>query len=144
MNSFLVSVIIPNWNGARYLPTCLDSLRRQTYPHFEVIVADNASTDESVALIERDYPEVILVQLPTNRGFAGAVNAGIRRAQGQIVALLNNDTETDPNWLAEIVRAFAEHPHVGLVASKMLLFDRRNVFHTAGDFYRVDGVPGNR
>ena len=140
----LACVIIPNWNGARYLPTCLDSLRRQTYPNFEVIVADNASTDESVVLIERDYPEVVLVRLPTNQGFAGAVNAGIRRSQGQIVVLLNNDTEADPNWLAEIVRAFTEHSNVGLVASKMLLFDRRNVFHTAGDFYRVDGIPGNR
>jgi GT2 family glycosyltransferase len=140
----LASVIIPNWNGALYLPTCLDSLRRQTYPNFEVIVTDNASTDDSAALIERDYPEVILIRLPTNRGFAGAVNAGIRRARGQIVVLLNNDTEADPNWLAEIARAFAEHPTVGLVASKMLLFDRRKVFHTAGDFYRVDGIPGNR
>ena len=140
----LASVIIPNWNGARYLPICLDSLRRQTYPNFEVIVADNASTDESIALIERNYPEVILVGLPTNRGFAGAVNAGIRHSRGQIVVLLNNDTEADPNWLAEIARVLAEHPTVGLVASKMLLFDRRNVFHTAGDFYRVDGIPGNR
>ncbi len=58
-----VSVIIPNWNGARYLVTCLDSLRRQTYTDFETIVVDNASQDESVALIERDYPEVRLIRL---------------------------------------------------------------------------------
>ncbi len=140
----LISVIIPNWNGGHHLPTCLDALRRQTYPRVEVLVVDNASTDGSPALLARDYPEVRLVQLAENRGFAGACNAGIRASSGPIVALLNNDTEADPRWLAEIASAFARHPEVGIVASKMLLFDQRHVFHTAGDLYGVDGVPINR
>jgi GT2 family glycosyltransferase len=140
----MISVIIPNWNGARYLPTCLDSLRRQTYADCETIVVDNASTDESVALMARDYPEVRLLQLPTNRGLTGGVNAGIAVAKGEIIALLNNDTEADPRWLAELSRALAAHPEAGMAASKMLLFDRRDVIHSAGDFYRTDGVPGNR
>src|SRR5690606_32555056 len=55
-----------------------------------------------------------------------------------------NDTEVDPSWLHEIWRTFAQNPQVGSVASKMLLFDQRDTFHTAGDFYRVDGIPGNR
>ncbi len=139
-----VSVIIPNWNGAHHLPTCLEALRRQTFRDFEVIVVDNASTDESRELLARDFPEVRIIALPENRGFAGACNAGIRAARGEIVVLLNNDTEADPGWLAAVVDAFERHPEVGIVASKMLLFDRRDVFHTAGDFYRVDGVPGNR
>lgn len=140
----LVSIIIPNWNGARHLPTCLEALRRQTYGHFEIIVADNASTDGSQELLRQAYPEVHLIALPENRGFTGACNAGLRAARGDILVLLNNDTEADPHWLAAIVEAFERHPEVGLVASKMLLFDRRTVFHTAGDFYRVDGLPGNR
>lgn len=140
----LVSVIIPNWNGAQHLPTCLDSLRHQTYPHIEVIVADNGSTDGSLELLARDYPDVQGLALEENRGFAGACNAGMRVARGNLVALLNNDTETDLHWVAEIVAAFQRHPEAGLVASKMLLFDRRDTFHTAGDFYRVDGIPGNR
>ena len=61
-HSPLLSIIIPNWNGARHLPTCLDSLRRQTYPNLEVILVDNASADRSVALVRHDYPEVVLVQ----------------------------------------------------------------------------------
>jgi GT2 family glycosyltransferase len=140
----LVSIVIPNWNGAHHLTTCLDSLRAQTHPHVEVIVADNGSTDGSLKLLARDYPEVRVLALGENRGFTGACNAGVRAARGAFVALLNNDTEADARWIEEIVAAFERHPEAGLVASKMLLFDRRATFHTAGDFYRVDGLPGNQ
>lgn len=144
MNPPWVSVIIPNWNGAVHLPTCLESLRRQTWRSLEVIVVDNGSVDGSLDLLAREYPEVRVLALGANRGFAGAVNAGIRAARGEFIVLLNNDTEADPHWLEEVVAAFERHPEAGLVASKMLLFDRRDVFHTAGDYYRVDGRPGNR
>ena len=142
--SISVSVIIPNWNGAAHLPTCLDSLRAQTYPGAEVIIVDNASVDGSQTLIAERYPEVTLIPLPENRGFTGACNAGLQAAGGDILILLNNDTEVDPAWIAEVVGAFERHPEAGMVASKMLLFDRRDIFHTTGDFYRVDGIPGNR
>jgi len=140
----LVSVIIPNWNGLKYLLVCLQALRAQTYPRLEVIVADNASTDGSQAFVAAHYPEVRLVELSENRGFAGACNAGIQAAQGDIVILLNNDTEAAPDWVSEVVAAFERHPEAGSVASKMLLYDRRDTLHTAGDFYRLDGIPGNR
>jgi GT2 family glycosyltransferase len=139
-----VSVIIPNWNGSRLLPTCLDSLKRQTYPDFEIIVVDNASTDDSRELISRNYPGVQVISLDSNRGFAGGVNAGIRAGRGKIVVLLNNDTEAEPAWLGELVGALQADAHVGMAASKLRLFDERDKLHSAGDFYRVDGVPGNR
>jgi GT2 family glycosyltransferase len=109
-----------------------------------VIVVDNGSTDESLTLLAQCYPEVVTVALGRNLGFAGACNAGIRASRGQFVVLLNNDTETDSHWLAEVVAAFGRHPTAGIIASKMLLFDRREVFHAAGDFYRRNGIPGNR
>ena len=140
----LISIIIVNWNGAQHLPACLNALRAQTYREFEVIVADNASRDESRQLLARDYAEVKVVALPENRGFTGGNNAGIRAARGEFVILLNNDTEVDPHWLEEISTTFQRHPEAGIVASKMKLFDRRDTFHTAGDFYRLDGIPGNR
>jgi GT2 family glycosyltransferase len=140
----LASIIIVNWNGAAHLPVCLDALRAQTFRNFEVIVADNASHDDSLELLARDYPEVNVVALSRNLGFTGGNNAGIRAARGEIIILLNNDTEVDPHWLEEVVAAFKRHPEAGLVASKMKLFDRRDTFHTAGDFYRLDGIPGNR
>ncbi|TET51232.1 MAG: glycosyltransferase family 2 protein, partial [Anaerolineales bacterium] len=104
----------------------------------------NASRDDSLDLVRREYSEVRVLSLAENRGFAGACNAGINAAMGAIVALLNNDTEADPRWLEEVVAAFDHHSDAGLVASKMLLFDRRDTFHTAGDLYGVNGVPGNR
>ena len=140
----LISVIIPNWNGASYLPTCLDSLLRQSYPNFEVMVVDNGSTDGSLELLERDYPEVKVVALLENRGFAGGVNAGIREVQGEILAVFNNDAEADPRWLEELAKALARHPEAGMATPKVLLLDERDVINSAGDFYGVDGVPGNR
>lgn len=140
----LVSVVIPNWNGAAHLPTCLNALRQQTYAHVEVIVADNASQDGSPALIREQYPEVRLIALPENRGFTGACNAAMQAARGEIIILLNNDTEAAPDWIEQVVAAFERHPQAGMVASKMLLFERRDILHTAGDFYRVDGRAGNR
>lgn len=138
------SVIIPNWNGAAHLPACLAALRSQTCAGLEVIVVDNASTDASRQLLARDFPEVKLIPLDQNHGFTGACNAGLRVGQGQVLILLNNDTEAAPNWLEELLAAFARHDQAGSVASKMLLFDRRNILHAAGDLFRVDGTPGNR
>lgn len=139
-----VSIIIPHWNGLRFLETCLSALQEQTYSDIEVILADNASVDGSQAYTREHFPNVLIEQLPVNRGFTGACNAGMRVASGEYIVLLNNDTEVAPNWVAEIVAAFDRHPEAGIVASKMLLFDQRDHFHTAGDFYRVDGRPGNR
>ncbi|PJF44833.1 MAG: glycosyltransferase family 2 protein [Phototrophicales bacterium] len=139
-----VSIVIPHWNAKPLLHTCLTALRNQTYSDIEIIVADNASTDGSQAYIREHFPEVIIEQLPTNRGFTGACNAGIRVSSGEYIALLNNDTEVEPTWVAELVSAFERHPEAGFLASKMLLFDQRDHFHTAGDYYRVDGRPGNR
>ncbi len=142
----MLSIIIPNWNGLRLqlLPACLAALRLQTWRDFEILVVDNASTDDSCAWLAREYPEVRVLALESNRGFAPAVNAGIRAARGETVVLLNNDTEADPAWLAEIACALEQNPRAGMAACKLRLFDRRDHLHSAGDFYRVDGIPGNR
>ena len=138
-----VSVVIPNWNGARLLPACLDALAAQTHVPLEVILVDGASTDDSVALVRARYPWVRLLELPRNRGFAGNANAGIRAARGAIIALLNNDAEAEPGWLAALVTGF-DAPDVGACTSKILLYDCRDVLNAAGDVYYRDGTPGNR
>lgn len=138
------SVIIPNWNGLRYLRPCLDSLARQTYRDAEVIVVDNASRDESVAVTRRDYPWVRVLALAENRGYAGGCNAGMAEAQGEILVLLNNDTEAEPGWLEALVAALDAHPEVGLAASRIMLYDRRDTLHSAGDLYRLDGTADSR
>ncbi len=142
----MLSVVIPNWNGLQLnlLPTCLKSLLQQTFRDFETILVDDASTDGSPGFVSQLYPQVRLIESKMNRGFAASANEGIRAARGEMVVLLNNDTEADPDWLAQIALALKQHPDAGMIACKLRLFDRRNYLHSAGDFYRVDGVPGNR
>jgi GT2 family glycosyltransferase len=139
-----ISVVIPNWNGLRFLDECLSTLAAQTHPDVETIVVDNASADGSATHVRGHYPGVRVVELASNRGFTGACNAGIGAATGAIVALLNNDTAVDPGWAAAVQRAFDGHPEIGIVASRMMLYSDRDRFHTAGDLFTVDGQALNR
>lgn len=140
----MIDVIIPNYNGAELLPTCLNALREQTRRDFCVTVVDDGSTDDSVSLLATDYPEIQVLALPENRGLAAAVNAAIRATSNEIVVLLNNDTEADPRWLDALVGTLQRYPSYAFAASKLLLFDRREYLHSAGDFYRVNGIPDSR
>lgn len=140
----MINIIIPNYNGAALLPTCLDSLRAQTRRDFEITIVDDGSSDDSLALLATRYPEVHVLALPHNRGLAAAVNAALCATSGAMVVLLNNDTEAHPRWLEQLVGTLERYPAYAFAASKLLLFDRRDHIHSAGDFYRVDGVPGNR
>ena len=140
----MFSIIIPNWNGAKFLPDCLRSLRRQTFDDFETIVVDNGSEDESLEIVRKEFPEVRVLPLDRNYGFAAACNRGAEEARGDVLVLLNNDTEADPEWLEEIERTLQEHPEAGSIASKILLFDKRNVIHSTGDMMGRDGIPINR
>ena len=139
-----IAVVIPAWNGITLLPPCLDSLRAQTYRQFGVWVVDNASTDETAAMVRRDYPEVQLITLERNLGYTGATNVGIARSAGMWVAILNQDIVVDPHWLEGIAATAAAHPQAGAIACKIMLYDRRDHFHSAGDEYGVDGIPVNR
>ncbi|MBN1660806.1 MAG: glycosyltransferase family 2 protein [Anaerolineae bacterium] len=140
----LASIVIPTYNGAHHLPVCLDALRAQVYPDVEVLLVDNGSTDGTQDLVGERYPEVRLLEMGSNLGLTGANNAGFRAARGDVLISLNNDTEADPGFVAALVDALRAQPEAGIAAAKMLLFDRRDVLHSAGDGYRVDGLPFNR
>lgn len=139
-----VSVVIPTFNGTHLLPRCLDAVALQTRPPDQTIVVDDASTDGTLALLSEQYPWVQCVVRRRNGGFAVAVNSGIQAATGEIVVLLNNDTEAERGWLAALVAPLEEGEEIGFCASKLLLFDRRDHLHSAGDGYSVGGVPVNR
>lgn len=136
-----VSVIIPNWNTLKFLGPCLTSLREQTFQDFETILVDSGSTDDSLPFVAGNFPEVRILALGENRGFSGAVNAGIRASEAEFVVLLNNDTEQDPAWLAELARAAENHPEAGSFASKLLDFHDRDTLDGAGDALRKSGLP---
>lgn len=140
----LVSVIIPHWNGIQHLQSCLSALEAQSFRAFEVILVDNGSSDGSQSFVRDAFPWVRLLELGRNLGFTGACNAGYRVSRGQYIALLNNDTEADARWLETLVDGFQRYPRAGILASKLRLFDRRDHLHAAGDYYRIDGIPGNR
>ena len=136
-----LTVVIPNWNGERFLSTCLGSLRRQSFEDFETVLVDNGSTDASVAFVGRNFPEVRVLPLGENTGFSVAVNAGIKASRAEYVALLNNDTEVDPDWLEALVRAADSYPGAGSFASKLVDFDDRHILDGAGDVLRRSGLP---
>jgi GT2 family glycosyltransferase len=127
-----VSVILVNWNGKHFLETCLTALRRQTFRDFETILVDNGSEDGSAIYVRANFPEVNLVALSDNRGFCGGNIAGYEQARGQVIVLLNNDTEADEHWLGEIHKASQDFPRAGSFASKMLFFDDRKRIDNCG------------
>jgi GT2 family glycosyltransferase len=137
-------VIIPNWNGARHLPDCLNALRLQTFRDFDVILIDNGSTDNSLKLLAQEYPEVKVIALASNRGYAGGCNVGLKAAASEVLVLLNNDTEVTPTWLQELLAALDQHPEAGMATPKVLLWDDRTRLHTTGDYVRTNGIPDSR
>jgi GT2 family glycosyltransferase len=138
------SVVIPNYNGQRHLSGLFAALEKQTFTDFEVILADDASSDGSVAYAEDAHPGVRVLTNRHNLGFAVNANAAVDAALGRVIVLLNNDTEPDPAWLAELAKTICQHPDAAIVASKLLLFDQRDRLHTTGDLMGVDGIPRNR
>lgn len=105
-----VSLIVLNWNGLRYLPGCFGSLCRQTYRHCEIIMVDNGSNDGSVEYVRGHFPEIRIIQNGRNLGFAAGNNVGIQQARGELIGLVNNDTEAASTWLEELVRAICTFP----------------------------------
>jgi GT2 family glycosyltransferase len=124
MTNHNVSVIIPAWNGAQELPACLDALLAQTHDKThggcEILVVDNASVDGSGDLVAARYPQVRLIRNARNLGFAGGCNVGLELAQGEVLVLLNQDTEVHPGWLAALVTVLDADPTIGIAGSKAL------------------------
>ena len=112
-----VSVIIPTWNRAELIHSVLRNLAEQTRRPDQILVVDNGSTDDTAALAERLGAE--LIRFPENRGFAPAINAGIQRARGNWVLILNNDVSLQPDWL-EVLLATAEREGAAFASGKLL------------------------
>ena len=119
-----VSVIILNYNGAHFLPACLDALDSQTYPNgrFEVIVSDNGSSDNSLHLLKESYPWVRVLENGKNLGFASGNNVAIKRAKGEYKILLTNDTAPLDEWLEALVKTARSHPGAGMVTGHLQMF----------------------
>jgi GT2 family glycosyltransferase len=130
-----VTALLVNWNGLRYLPRCLAALQRQTLPS-ELVVVDNASTDGSVAYLRAEHPEVEVLVLPDNHGYAGGANAGIRATSAEYVMVMNPDAVLAPDHLAVLRARLHAEPRIGAAQGK--LYQVRPNDYLAGEF-REDG-----
>lgn len=133
------TIIIPNYNGKHFLKPCLDSLAKQTYKDYEIMIVDNASTDGSLSYIEEFYPELRVISLSKNFGFSRAVNEGIKAARTPYVILLNNDTTADPQYIEEMVHAIEVSKSIFSVSSKMIQMYHPGLIDSAGDQYTLMG-----
>lgn len=137
-----ICVIIPNWNGKDVIAHALHSLSQQTIAH-HVIVVDNGSEDDSVEAIKKRFPKVEVIALRQNRGFAGGVNFGIRKAMKDkysYIALLNNDAVADKNWLKSLALSLKDRPDVMIATGKLLRNDHKHL-DSSGEFIKHSGMP---
>lgn len=145
MNSLVerkLVVVIPNWNGEDKIKPCLDSLVNQSV-EAHVIVVDNGSVDVSVGLIEKNYPQIELIKHTYNKGYAGGVNPGFKRAielGGDFVAPFNNDAVAGSRWLEKLAEAMEADPKLGIVTCKVASIDGTHLDST-GDQYTTWGLP---
>jgi len=137
-----LAVVVPNWNGLNSIEVCLYSLDKQI-AKCVIIVADNASSDGSVDLIKKKYPNVILVKNTKNLGFAGGVNSGIKKAMElkcDAVALFNNDAVADKDWLKNLALVMSANKKAGLVTGKLMAGDSGK-FDSTAEIYTIWGLP---
>jgi len=139
-----VSAVIPNWNGREWLESCLGSLAGGELSPAEVIVVDNGSTDGSLQYLSSWHPDVHVLALDRNTGFAHAANRGLREASHELVALLNTDVAVAPDWLSRLAQALKADPGAASVACKMLALDDPSIVYDAGDILRRDGACEQR
>lgn len=135
-----VSVVIPNYNGKKYLEACMKSLMKQSLKPEEIIIVDNDSKDGSIEYIKDNFKDkVILICLDKNYGFSKAVNEGIKKSKSEFVALLNNDTELHEDWLLELHKCIQKDEKIFSCCSQMLRFIERDIIDDAGDEYTLLG-----
>lgn len=136
MNNPRVSIIVLNWNGLEDTIECLESLRKMTYPNYEIVIVDNASSGNDVVVLKERYGDYIhIIANDKNYGFAEGNNIGIRYAlakQSDYVFMLNNDTIVDANFLAELVRVAEEDDKSGILGGKIYYYASPNRFQSVG------------
>lgn len=126
-----VSIIIVNFNQPEVTYQCLDSLKKLTYPNVEIFVIDNASLPEK-RIKNINYPEITLIQSDTNLGFAGGNNLALKIASGDLLLLLNNDTEVTPSFLEPLVETLNSIQDAGIVSPKIIFYQSDNLIQYAG------------
>ena len=127
-----IAIVILNWNGLHYLQQFLPSVLASTYKNYEVIVADNASTDNSVLFLKENYPQVCIILLKQNFGFAKGYNETLKQVDADYYAILNSDAEVDSNWLQPMVELLENDKVIAACQPKILSYNNKHLFEYAG------------
>jgi GT2 family glycosyltransferase len=139
----ILDIIIPTYNGIDNLKLVLNSLYRQSFRDFRIIVVDNASEDGSVEYIEEKFSEAVIIRNKENYGFAKAINTGLKYSLGnsapEYVLLLNNDIELESDFLSNGIASFGISDEIGSVAVKMMNYYKRDYIDDTGDFIKANG-----
>jgi GT2 family glycosyltransferase len=140
----MISAVVVNWNRCALLRKCLCSLERQLGVDLEILVIDNGSTDGSAEMVASRFPQARVIRNAGNRGFCAANNQGIAAASGEYIVLLNNDAEADPGWAAALRAACDSEPGIGMVASKILVYEDPTRIDKVGHLIYPDGQNRGR
>ncbi len=127
-----VAVVILNWNGKKFLEQFLPALLRTTYPHYRIIIADNGSSDDSVAFLQTNYPTLQLIRFTENYGFAKGYNEALKQVDAEYYVLLNSDVEVEPGWLTPMVDLLEKDNSIAACQSKLLAWHDKRMFEYAG------------
>ncbi len=128
----LVAIVILNWNGRKVLEQFLPSVLRTTYPNYQVVLADNASTDDSCAWVAEHYPQVRLIAMDQNRGYAGGYNRALSEITADYYVLLNSDVEVQQGWLEPMIQLMEANTQVAACQPRILSYTQRDHFEYAG------------
>lgn len=139
MNYPKVTILIPNYNGLKWLEKLLPTVKKIKYPNFEVLIINNGSTDRSSEFLKENYPEFRVVEVKKNRGYAGANNLGVRKAIGKYVLFLNNDTQVTPEFLDPLVEKIEKDKTIGAVQPQIRNMVNRNKLDSIGSFFTFTG-----
>ncbi len=127
-----VAIVILNWNGRRFLEQFLPSVTGSTYSNKRIIVADNASSDDSLKFLQRHYPQVELIINKSNEGFAKGYNTALKQVQSEYYVLLNSDVEVSPGWIEPIIELMQQDEQIAACQPKLLAYHDKAHFEYAG------------
>ena len=140
MEPFCTGLVL-NYNGREHLEVCLKSLENQTYNNCEIILVDNASTDDSSEFVKKKFPNIRIIKNSRNAGTAGGFNFGARHVKSKYILFLANDIEAEPNLIEEMIKIIESDPQIAICSAKMLKFDRRDIIDYAGFQLDLYGFP---
>ncbi len=134
----LVSIVVLNYNAGKLLLNCIESIKKSSYQNIEILVVDNISSDNSQIECKKKFPDIKLIQNDENLGYCGGNNAGIKKAEGEFIIILNPDTIVETNWIDELLNAQKEFGD-GLYQPKILSLNEENTIQSTGNMLHIFG-----